>query len=353
MALSQLRHPDTVMEAAAQRCDERQCFLCGTSNAPNDFTDEHVFPASIGGELIALNATCSPCNGNCSVDFEAKFLNSVKILTNLLGIANRRGDIPSIDVTVRIDGRQFKGLLNCDGEVVLRNHAEQQSAIGGKVVKRYWLFDDESFERLQKAAAKRGERLVCEEPPAHEIEFTPESFMPLDFINSLEAKRTAAKVALTCLAAKLGQTFACSPAFDGVRKYIREGEGNSARLFFNQNFAVHTQAGPFQHLVLLSCDGQKHSVYAIVMFFGAMTYLVELSSMYQGADFFAQYAFDGRKRKEVPVFVGHLENERLAVEDVLGGTTLFDDVVAVAEYGAKVIQRAASPRRIFARVPGD
>jgi len=98
--------------------------------------------------------------------------------------------------------------------------------------------------------------------------------MPLDFINSPEAKRTAAKVALTCVAAKLGQFFACSRAFDAVRNYILKGDGECARLFFNQNFATQTQAGPFQHLVILSCDAQKHTAYAIVMFFGTMTYLV-------------------------------------------------------------------------------
>jgi hypothetical protein len=337
------------MDAATQGCGERHCFLCGTTKDANGFTDEHVFPASIGGELVAPKATCIGCNRNSSADFEAKFLNSVKILTNLLGIANRQGDIPSIQVTLRIDGRQFTGLLKGDGELVVRNQ-KQQSTVEGKIVKRYSLFDDESVEQLQKAAAKRGERLVYEEPPAH-VEFIPEAFMPLDFINSLEAKRTAAKVALTCLAAKLGQTFACSHAFDGVRRYIREGAGNSARLFFNKDFAVNTQAGPFQHLVILSCDGQKHTVYAIVMFFGTMTYLVELSSIYQSIDFGAHYAFDARNRKDVPVLVAHLENERLAVEDVLGSNTRFDDVAAVAEYGAKVIQSAASPRRIVARVP--
>ena len=339
------------MDEATQDWGERQCFLCRVASAPNGFTDEHVFPASIGGELIAPKATHARCNRNCSTDFEAKFLNSVKILSNLLGIANRKGDIPSIDVTLRIDGQKFTGVLDGEGELVIRNQAEHQSTVEGKGVKRYWLFDDESFERLQKGAAKRGERLVCEDPPAHDIEFTPESFMPLDFINSLEAKRTAAKVALTCLAANLGQAFACSSAFDGVRRYIREGAGNSARLFFNNDFAVNTQAGPFNHVVILSCDGQKRTVYAIVMFFGTMTYLVELSSTYQGIDFGAQYAVDARNRKEVPVLVAHLENERLTVEDVLGGSTRFDDVLAVADYGAKVIQLAASPRQIVARVP--
>lgn len=280
-------------------------------------------------------------------------MNSVKVLTNVLGIANRKGDVPNIDVTLRIDGRPFKGVLHADGELVIQNQFGQQRGENGKLVRRWWLFSDESFEQLQRAAAKRGEQLVTEEPGGRDVEFEPESFMPLDFINLPEAKRTAAKVALACVAAKLGQTFACSSAFDVVRNYILKGEGECAQLFFNQNFATQTQAGPFQHLVILSCDAQKHTAYAIVMFFGTMTYLVQLSSTYEGIDFGAHYAFDAREREEVPVFVGHLENERLAVEDVLCGRTRFGDVAAVAENGAAVIQSAASPRRIMASVPDE
>lgn len=270
------------------------------------------------------------------------------MLTSVLGIANRRGNVPSVSVTVRIDGRAFKGVLHADGEITIHNQFEQRVGENGKLVKRWWLFNDESFEQLQRAAEKRRETLVTEAPSCQDIELMPESFMPLEFMNSLEAKRTAAKVALTCVAAKLGQTFACSGVFDNVRRFIRRGEGTSARLFFNRNFATHTEAGPFQHFVILSFDAQKHTAYAIVMFFGTMTYLVQLSAAYDGIDFGAQYALDGRKREEIPVFVGHIENERLAVEDVLSGETRFDEVTPVAEYGATVIQSAAAPRQILA-----
>jgi len=335
-----------VREASAQAQSDYPCFLCGV--ALPDLTDEHVFPASIGGELVAPRATCSRCNNDCSTAFEAKFLNSVKVLTSVLGIANRRGDIPSVDVTVRIAGRAFNGVLHADGELTIQNRFEQQVGENGKLVKRWWLFNDESFEQLQRAAAKRRESLITEAPNGRDIELMPESFMPLDFMNSVEAKRTAAKVALTCVAAKLGQKFACSGVFDNVREFIRKGEGSSTRLFFNKNFATHTEAGPFQHFVILSFDAQKHTAYAIVMFFGTMTYLVQLSAVYDGIDFGALYALDARKREEIPVFVGHIENERLAVEDVLSGDTRFDEVTPVAEYGAAVIQSAAAPRQILA-----
>jgi hypothetical protein len=138
------------------------------------FSDEHVFQASIGGELVAPGATCRTCNRECSVAFEAKFLNSVKVLTNVLGIANRNGNVPNINVTLRIDGRPFKGVLHADGELVIQNQFEQQQGDDGKLMSRWWLFTDGSFEQLQKAAAKRGQKLVTEEPAGRDIELEPE-----------------------------------------------------------------------------------------------------------------------------------------------------------------------------------
>lgn len=326
-----------------------KCFLCGETNPAEGFSDEHVFPASIGGTLVAPQATClRPCNADCSTGFEAEFLNSVKVLSGLLGIGNREGNVPNLDVMLTIDGRPFEGVLKADGELLIVNQFEKQTTAAGKVVKRWWLFDDSSFDRLQRAAAKRGERLVLDEPQCRDIELLPESFMPLGFLNSPTAKRMAAKVALTCVAAKLGQAVACSAAFNDVREFIREGTGNFARLFFNNKLAAHMLTAPFQHLVVVSFNAQNHTAHAIVIFFGTMPYIVELSRTYQGVDFGWHYAFDAKERKEVDVFVGHLEQERLMVEDVLSPDTRFDDIVAVAEHGADIIQRVAGRRVIEA-----
>lgn len=167
--------------------------MCGATNPAEGFSDEHVFQASIGGELVAPSATCRSCNRECSAAFEAKFLNSVKVLTNVLGIANRKGDVPNVDVTFRIDGRSFKGVLRTDGELVIQNQFEQQRGKDGKLVKRWWLFSDQSFEQLQKAAAKRGERLVSEESNGRDLELVPASFMPLDFIIRLKQREQQRK----------------------------------------------------------------------------------------------------------------------------------------------------------------
>ena len=86
-------------------------------------------------------------------------------------------------------------------------------------------------------------------------------------------------------------------------------------------------------------------MYAIVSFFGGLTYLVQLSTSYQGADYGFTYAYDSLQRKRTGHLVGDFDNERLAIEDVRFGKTVYDDVRMMAEHWAKYIQ-SASPGQI-------
>jgi hypothetical protein len=198
-------------------------------------------------------------------------------------------------------------------------------------------------ERLER----RGERLVKEFTPqsVRSIEFEPESFMPLDFMAQQAALRTATKVAYFAMAKKAGKKFTQSAAFDEVRKYLVTGESWLARLFVNQNFAANTHIGPHQHMIQVYCNGGERTVYAIVSFFGGLTYLVQLSTTYQGADYGFTYAYDALRRKQTPLLVGNFDNEKLATEDVRSGKTIYDNVLAMAEHWAKYIQ-SASPDQI-------
>jgi hypothetical protein len=197
---------------------------------------------------------------------------------------------------------------------------------------------------LQKRAERRGERLVGAEGDGRAIEFEPESFMSLEFIGRQAALRTATKVALMALAKVAGRNFAGSQAFKDAKLYVLTGKGSPSRLFVNQNFAANMQMGPHQHAVQVYCDGAEHSVYATVTFFGGLTYLVELSRQYHGADYGFSYAYDALQRKVTPIIVTEFDTERLAIKDVRFGDTKFDDVPTMAEHWAKYIERVPSER---------
>jgi HNH endonuclease len=284
--------------------EEHGCIVCGRIEK---LTDEHIFPAALGGEDVVRDATCQPCNALFSHDFEAAFVNALKPLCYILRIGNREGEIPSIETTAKIDDREFKVILHPDGGMHIQDKKEERILDSGVKEKRYWLFSKGTKEQLESRAARRGERVEIITGNGRPIEFEPESFMALDFIGSQEALRTATKIAFMALVYKVGRRFAMSPALDAVRRHLHTGKDQYARLFVNRRFSDKHQIGPHQHAASVHCDGQQHTIYAVIIFFGGLAYLVQLSSDYQGADYGFTYAFDALERKEAPVIVQSFE----------------------------------------------
>lgn len=315
-----------------------RCLFCGTEE---DLTDEHVIPAALGGDDVVSRGSCSSCNGLFSQQFEAGFINALKHVCHVLGVENRTGEVPSISATTVIDGSKFNLVLRPGGTVELQERKEERVLETGKKVAEYALFSEASVKRLQERAARRGERLENIQSEGRPIEFEPESFMPLDFLNQPAALRSATKVAFMALAKVGGRRFTESPVFEAIRKYIQAGDGSPTQLFVSENFALSAQAGPHQHIVHFHADGKAHIAYAIVVFFGGLTYLVEMSRTYEGADYGFTYGYDALERTTTPVLVGQFDMERRAIQDVLSGKTKFDDVVAMAEHWAKYIQAIA------------
>jgi hypothetical protein len=311
------------------------CLFCP---ARENLTDEHIFPAALGGEDAVHNGSCVPCNNGFSAKFEAEFNNGLKNLCYVLRIGNREREVPSIDAVALIDGRKFNVVLRPNGKCEIQDKKEERVSDSGKKVIDYFLFSDSSIRRLEERAEKRGQQLHGVDRDGRPIEFEPESYMPLDFIGEECALRTATKIALTAVAKLAGIRVAQSHAFDAVKRYILEGVGFPTRLFVNKRYAANLHIGPHQHAVQVYFDGAEHTVYAVVALFGSLTYLVELSASYDGADCGFTYAYDALQRKPTQVLHHILETERLATKDVRFGETRFDDVPLMADHWRETIE---------------
>ncbi len=90
------------------------CIFCGTED---NLTDEHVFPAFMGGTLSVRNGSCAPHNSLCS-RFEDKVASATQVLRNLLGIENRKSIVPNAAVTMSSEGFDFPAMRTPDGDVI-------------------------------------------------------------------------------------------------------------------------------------------------------------------------------------------------------------------------------------------
>jgi hypothetical protein len=287
-----------------------KCLFC--QHEFEKLTDEHVFPAAIGGNLMVRNATCADCNNGISGKFEQYIARRFVHFRRLLSLKDRRGEVPVIEIGVRLGGDERRASLLSDGTTVLRPRVTKVVQ-DGVVETIYEDLPEANRENLRKKAEEQGCQLIEEPTPGGEVEASFSG--DLDFLTSEEMLRYVAKVAYTALALRMGVAVAESDSFEEIREYIKTGRsGASVRLFLNEAFLAGSAQGLHQHSVVLAGRNDKRRVDAIVRIFGGLSYMVALSDRYEGADFFDTLVYDSQRGEINKVLATHVQSEILQIE---------------------------------------
>lgn len=303
------------------------CVYCGRTD---DLTEEHVFPDALGGRSTVADMVCRACNSRFSAEFEQDFVRGLSLIRFLLRVPTRRGRVEKLSAETVVDGAVRPAKVLADGEISVPTFRIEEEEKDGERRIIYKTFSKEAQDALLEAAKKKGLELTEGAALLSEIEAVVE--LDLRFVVSVEAYRTVAKIAYTGYAQRAGRQSAESAGFQPLRDFIAQGEGPSpVRLFLNRKFAAHFNAGPHQHALVLGCNGQTHLAHAIVVIFGGLYYLVNLTDQCF-VDVFQSYGCNCQAGSEDRVLVGHLENERLMIEEVLHGNTIWDDYSQSLDY---------------------
>jgi HNH endonuclease len=287
-------------------------------------TDEHVFQAAIGGKLVVKDATCEECNHGISKQYEQEIAGRFVHFRRILDIKDRRGKTPTIEITLNIDGQERLAALYGDGQVVLCPRVTE-TVHEGVVETVYENLPESAKENLRKKAKEEGIELIEEWKPGGEVEA---SFSGgLDFLTSEGMVRFVAKIAYTALALRMGVAVAHSDSFNEIREFINAGgRGSLVRLFLNDEFLTQSAHGLHQHSVVLAGRNDKRSVDAVVRLFGGLSYMVNLSTQYRGADFFDTLVYDAQRGEINKALATHLQSEIVQIETLQADkNTIWDD----------------------------
>ena len=118
-----------------------KCLFCLSET--DKLTDEHVFPAALGGKLVVKDGTCQACNNGLSKAFEQFVAKRLNHFRRVLSIKDRRGDIPKIEVKVDVNGEEREAWLLPDGTT-------------GVTEKIFENLPDQQKEKLRAAALEKG-----------------------------------------------------------------------------------------------------------------------------------------------------------------------------------------------------
>jgi hypothetical protein len=255
-----------------------QCLFCLREGEPDTvlFTDEHVFPAALGGNLIVKDGSCDVCNhGNSK--FEQALAGELLSIRMLLQIPDRYGKVPQTAATIITPEKTYDGRVKGDGSVVVKPLVTEEKDEKGEREFVHRFLTDAQKEKLREQAKKEGKQLIemgRGDPVTAEVHVGGE----LMVIGSQEGLRTVAKIAYAGLARLVGVRVAAGDAFNEVRQFILDGEPEGvARLFTNKSYLEACQQGPHQHSIAIAARRDKHRVDAIARLFGELTYFVVLS----------------------------------------------------------------------------
>jgi hypothetical protein len=319
-----------------------KCLFCPTEQ--HHLTDEHVFPAALGGALILKNAVCDVCNHGFS-EFERRISLELAPIRFLLQIPDRRGKIPTVQAVFKTATKEYEARLEGKGKLVMKPIVTEVKGETGKREFVYRFMTARQREKLEAEAREKALELVEEgpgEPETGEVHFGGE----FGYIGTPDGLRTAAKIAFVGMAYKVGGTFASSDAFEPVRNYIKDGTGAAcARLFLNTAYLGAVEQGPHQHSLTIAGRHDKHRVDAIVRLFGTLSYFVELSTMYDGADFFDTLVLDAHRGEVNGMLFSNIQSELLQTEDVAGNpATVWDNPEAAGAYFCAFVERAINAK---------
>jgi hypothetical protein len=296
-----------------------KCLFClrevDQPSAEDRFTDEHVFPAALGGVLVVVDGACGQCNNGLS-KVEQSLAEELTPFRFLLQIPDRYGKVPHTEATLTTQEKVYEGRVRGDGKVQPKPIVTEEKGEGGAREFVHRFVTERQKEKLLRTAGERGQKLI-EMGPGEPVTAEVHIGGDLRTIGAQEGLRTVAKIAYVGLAYITGVAMATGGAFDEARGYIRTGEGISpVRLFVHEGFMNACQQGPHQHSITLAARHDRKRVDAIVRIFGSLCYFVTLSNHYEGADFCHTLVYDAHRGEVNGMLFAHEQAELLQTEDV-------------------------------------
>ena len=329
------------------------CLFCRSEER---LTNEHVFPAFMGGELVIRNGSCERCNRDFGVA-EAVVKEAITPLLNLLQIENRYSLVPNVQLHAEIRGLDLKNLpafMDGEGNINLRDVVKESTSEDGRRLRQGFFLTKVAGDRFAERARAKGLEVIEREVP-REIVIDANYTITVHFIATLHARRLATKIALAAIALEYGADFALSAQFDLLRaaRLAESPKDLPVRFFANAGLMsayIHT---PYQHSVMCYLSARMRKSWALVTLFGGISYLVSVTSDYterESRQFSIFYDADVKKCF-TPVV---LADEMTLVGHVLSPATKFEDPTAVHEQWSPLLYEFCAQKGVIVEpISGD
>ena len=328
------------------------CIFCGSQD---NLTDEHVFPAFIGGKIEVIDGSCKRCNAEFGLA-EAELKGPITPLLNLLQISNRYDVVPNAQLKANIRGLDLKSLpafMDGKGQIILSDFVKTSVSDDGRLLRQGFFLTREAGNVFVERARAKGLQVIPREVPT-EIVIEATYTVTLPFAFSIEARKVAAKIALAAIAYELGCSFALTPQFDFLRGARTASRVEDLRvwIFANEGFMGAHLRPAHQHNAMCYLSGGMRQGWVLVTLFGGISYLVEATRAYSEPTS-RQFSifYDAATKERVNPVV--LANEMALIGHVLSPATKFEDREAVYDQWHPIISAFCAQKGMTVELLGE
>jgi hypothetical protein len=322
------------------------CIFCRSGER---LTDEHVFPAFMGGELRVPDGSCERCNRDFGIS-EAAVKEATIPLLNLLQIENRYSIVPNAPLRADIRGLDVANLpafMDGDGNINLQDVVKESTSEDGRRLRQGFFLSRKAGERFAERARAKGLEVIERGVPT-KIVIDAVYTIHVHFIASLHARRLAAKIALAAIALQYGVDFALTTQFDELRDaYKTKAEKDlPVRFFANAGLMASYIHSPYQHSVMCYLSAGRRKGWALVTLFGGISYVVFITDRYEERESrqFSIFYDAATKQRFSPLV---LADEMTLIGHVLSPSTKFEDPTAVHEQWSPILTEVCAQKGVI------
>jgi HNH endonuclease len=194
------------------------CIYCKRLSPAVRSSVAHIFPDALGGTVTSDAIVRRECNGSVNQDVEMRALDQFRLFRSLLGIEGRRGGIPGVPGTIRVEGQEIRTVLGPGLTPTGPVYREEEDEQGKK---SYFAYGPDEARAAFVAEIARKRPNVNWKTSRYNVEI--ETIADGPALEDPILRRLAAKVAFERLAQLRGASIAADPEFDVVRNFILTG----------------------------------------------------------------------------------------------------------------------------------
>ncbi|WP_126247824.1 HNH endonuclease [Chitinophaga rhizosphaerae] len=265
------------------------CYNCNTRLEPGTLSEEHIFPQAIGGRLTSLTLLCKKCNEHYGATIDANLAKSFEFFVAMLMLDRERSEkIPVIKNLVTDSGEKYS--LR-DGRFPESVEPPVTVAEGGK---SYHISarNEKEFETIIRQFKDRFPEIDLEDVRSKAVR--SKSYMDKALHGSLtlggeQGLRAVAKIALNFYLHSGGDRTAVGEILPVIKGEISNEQ--HAHLYYIID-SLELSGKEVFHFVQVNGDPTTGLLYAYVVLFSSIGYMVTLSENYRSEKFEKSFAYD-------------------------------------------------------------